>query len=69
MNTWRSAGAGGRRATLGLGLVRIELPASDDLGALGERLGHFQVPVADDGRTVRFEDPWANRIEVSVAAS
>ena len=65
MNTWNSAGAGRRRATLGLGLVRIELPASDDLGALGDRLAHHRVPVTDDGRTVRFEDPWANRIEVS----
>jgi len=68
MNTWTSAGAGRRRATLGLGLVRIELPATDDLGALGERLAHHRVPVADDGQTVRFEDPWANRIEVSVKA-
>jgi catechol 2,3-dioxygenase len=67
MNTWNSAGAGRRRQTLGLGLVRIELPAADDLGALGERLGHHRVPLADDGRTVRFEDPWANRVEVSVA--
>jgi catechol 2,3-dioxygenase len=65
MNTWSSAGAGRRRATLGLGLVRIELPAADDLGALGERLAHHRVPVADDGLTVRFEDPWANRIEVT----
>ena len=68
MNTWKSAGAGRRRATLGLGLVRIELPQADDLGALSERLSHHRVPVADDGRTVTFEDPWANRIAVSVKA-
>jgi catechol 2,3-dioxygenase len=67
MNTWNSAGAGRRRQTLGLGLVRIELPEADDLGALGERLAHHHVALADDGRTVRFEDPWANRVEVSVA--
>jgi catechol 2,3-dioxygenase len=65
MNTWTSAGAGRRRATLGPGLVRIEVPAADDLGALGERLAHHQVSVADDGRTLAFDDPWANRIEVS----
>jgi catechol 2,3-dioxygenase len=35
MNTWNSAGAGRRRLALGLGLVRIELPTADDLGALG----------------------------------
>ena len=69
MNTWNSAGAGRRRATLGLGLVRIELPTADDLGALGERLTHHRVPVVDDGRTVGFEDPWANRVEVSVSAA
>jgi catechol 2,3-dioxygenase len=68
MNTWTSAGAGRRRATLGLGLVRIELPAADDLGSLGERLAHHRVPVADDGRTLSFDDPWSNRIEVSVTS-
>ncbi|HEY0240211.1 MAG TPA: VOC family protein [Friedmanniella sp.] len=68
MNTWSSAGAGRRRATLGLGLVRIQLPERDDLGALGERLVHHRVPVADDGRAVAFDDPWGNRLEVSVKA-
>lgn len=66
MNTWNSAGAGRRRATLGLGLVRIELPTGDDLGSLGERLAHHRVAVADDGQSVSFDDPWSNRIRVSV---
>lgn len=66
MNTWNSAGAGPRRLALGLGLVRIELPTADDLGALGERLTHHHIDTSDDGRTVRFDDPWLNRIEVSV---
>lgn len=66
MNTWTSSGAGRRRATLGLGLIRIELPAPDDLGSLGERLSHHQIPVADDGRTLGFDDPWGNRIQASV---
>ncbi|CAN5361400.1 VOC family protein [soil metagenome] len=66
MNTWQSAGAGRRQLALGLGLVRIELPSTDDLGALNERLTHFGVATADDGRTLGFEDPWANRLEVSV---
>ena len=68
MNTWNSAGAGPRRLARGLGLVRIELPTTDDLGALGERLGHHRIATKDDGRTVRFDDPWLNRIEVSVKA-
>jgi len=68
MNTWQSRGAGRRRLTLGLGLVRIEVPALDDLGALTDRLGFHGVDTRDDGRTVEFEDPWANRIQVRAAA-
>ena len=68
MNTWQSRGAGRRRLTLGLGLVRIEVPALDDLGALTDRLGFHGVGTRDDGRTVEFEDPWANRIQVRAAA-
>ncbi len=68
MNTWNSAGAGPRRLALGLGLVRIELPTPDDLGALGERLSHHHIDTQDDGQTVGFDDPWLNRIEISVKA-
>lgn len=67
MNTWSSAGAGRRRLALGLGLVRIELPSQDDVGALGERLAHHRVAVRKDGRTLGFDDPWLNRIEVAVS--
>ncbi|PZE69236.1 MULTISPECIES: VOC family protein [unclassified Curtobacterium] len=65
MNTWNSRGAGRRQLGLGLGLVRIEVPGSDDLGALVARMHDTGVQTADDGRTVAFEDPWANRIEVT----
>ena len=65
MNTWNSRGAGRRQLGLGLGLVRIEVPAADDLGALVSRMHDTGVQTADDGRTVAFEDPWANRIEVT----
>lgn len=68
MNTWNSRGAGRRQFTLGLGLVRIEVPTADDLGALDERLDHFRVTRRDDGRTLGFGDPWGNRIEVAVRA-
>ncbi|PZE86316.1 VOC family protein [Curtobacterium sp. MCBD17_032] len=67
MNTWNSRGAGRRQLALGLGLVRIEVPADDDLGALTARMRDAGVQAADDGRTVAFEDPWANRIEVTTA--
>ncbi|WIB00761.1 VOC family protein [Curtobacterium sp. MCBA15_012] len=65
MNTWNSRGAGRRQQALGLGLVRIEVPGADDLGALVARMHEGGVQTADDGRTVAFEDPWANRIEVT----
>ncbi|PZF57784.1 VOC family protein [Curtobacterium sp. MCSS17_008] len=65
MNTWDSRGAGRRQQALGLGLVRIEVPGADDLGALVSRMHDTGVQTADDGRTVAFEDPWANRIEVT----
>jgi catechol 2,3-dioxygenase len=68
MNTWNSRGAGRRQLALGLGLVRIEVPGADDLGALAERMRHGSVELADDGRTVAFDDPWANRIEVTTPA-
>jgi len=67
MNVWGSRGAGRRAPGLGLGLVRIEVPTGDDLGALTERMRHYGVATEDDGRTVGFEDPWANRIEVVAA--
>lgn len=65
MNTWNSRGAGRRQLALGLGLVRIEVPGADDLGALVARMHDTGVQTSDDGRTVAFEDPWANRIEVT----
>jgi catechol 2,3-dioxygenase len=69
MNTWNSAGAGRRRLALGLGLVRIELPTADDLGALDDRLDHHGVRTRDHGNVLGFEDPWLNRIEVTVRPS
>jgi len=68
MNTWNSLGAGRRQLALGLGQVEIVVPAADDLGALGERLRAASVATADDGRTLSFEDPWANTLRVTAAA-
>lgn len=65
MNTWNSAGAGRRQQALGLGQVEIVVPGADDLGALGERLARSGVATRDDGRTLAFEDPWANAIRVT----
>ncbi len=64
MNTWNSRGAGRRQLALGLGQVEIHVPSADDLGALSERMRHYGVEARDDGRSVTFDDPWANAVRV-----
>ncbi len=66
MNVWNSRGAGPRKDTLGLGEVLIRLPEKDGVGALHERLARRGIGVADDGADILFDDPWKNRIRVSV---
>ncbi|MDN4613008.1 VOC family protein [Leifsonia sp. F6_8S_P_1B] len=65
MNTWNSRGAGPRRLALGLGEVVIHVPTADDLGELTERMRHYGVQARDDGRSVAFDDPWANAVRVT----
>jgi len=67
MNTWNSAGAGRRAPALGLGRVDIVVPSADDLGALGERMSDRGIQTRDDGRSLGFDDPWANAIRVTTA--
>ena len=67
MNTWNSRGAGPRQLALGLGRVDIQVPSTDDVGALTERMRHFGVETRDDGQTVDVNDPWGNLIRVSTA--
>jgi catechol 2,3-dioxygenase len=44
------------------------VPTPDDVGALTERMTHFGIEARNDGRTVAFDDPWANLIRVSARA-
>lgn len=67
MNVWNSKGAGRRQRTLGLGEVDIVLPGTDELGELTDRMRHYGVEARDDGRSVAFDDPWANVIRVTAA--
>lgn len=67
MNTWHSAGAGPRAASLGLGQVSIEVPTSDDVDALAARMRARGVELRPDGATLRFDDPWKTVIEVRPA--
>jgi catechol 2,3-dioxygenase len=41
------------------------VPGSDDLGSLGERMSHYGIETRDDGKTLSFDDPWANVIRVT----
>jgi len=68
LNVWNSRGAGPRAASLGLGTMDIVLPDADGLGALRDRLAFRGVEAADDGRTLRFPDPWGSQIRVTVGA-
>ncbi|MBY0689080.1 VOC family protein [Microbacterium marinilacus] len=65
MNTWHSAGAGPRAASLGLGDVRLVVPGREDVEALADRLRLHGVAVEDDGRSLRFGDPWGTRLVVT----
>jgi len=62
MNVWKSAGAGRRQRTLGLGRVDLLLPTADDLGELQERMTHYGLATRDTGEALEFDDPWANLI-------
>lgn len=67
MNVWKSAGAGRRQRTLGLGRVDIVLPTADDLGELQERMTHHGLATRDTGASLEFDDPWANLIRATTA--
>ncbi len=68
MNIWRSRGAGLRQPTLGLGMLEIELPTADDLGATVERLGDYGHRLRDNGSAVEVNDPWGNVVRISLAS-
>lgn len=68
LNTWGTAGAGPRAASLGLGRVNLELPTADDVDALRERLTDHRIDVRHDGATLRVDDPWGTLIQVDAAA-
>lgn len=65
MNVWNSRGAGRRQRTLGLGRIDLVLPGSDDVGELAERMKHYGIATRDDGRTLEFDDPWANLVRAT----
>jgi catechol 2,3-dioxygenase len=66
MNTWNSRGAGPRAAALGLADVAITVPGREDLDALTGRLTRAGLSFADEGRSVRVEDPWGTPVTLSL---
>lgn len=64
MNVWQSRGAGRRQPTLGLGEVAIELPTTDEVAAVGERLLAVGLQIRDDGKTIAIDDPWGNKVRI-----
>jgi len=67
LNVWNSRGAGPRAASLGLGTIDIVVPDADGHGALRDCLAFRGIQTADDGRTLRFPDPWGSEIRVTVS--
>ncbi|MCW4466231.1 VOC family protein [Glutamicibacter sp. MNS18] len=66
MNVWNSRGAGPRRDTLGLGEVLINVPSTDEVGKIAERLDHAKLENHHTGAELRFRDPWNNALRVAV---
>jgi catechol 2,3-dioxygenase len=68
VNVWNSRGAGPRASTIGLGEVAITVPDREDLDAAAARLRDRGLDVRDDGRSLVTDDPWRNRITLTVDA-
>src|SRR5690625_1855189 len=66
MNTWKSAEAGPRASTLGLGDVAITVPERGDLDALVARLKARNAAYADTGRSIVLADPWGTQVTVAL---
>lgn len=69
MNTWNSAGAGPRAASLGLGELALAVPDRAALDALTDRLRSSNLAFDDDGRTVTAHDPWGTRVTVTIGGT
>ena len=65
VNTWNSAGAGPRAASLGLGEVAIRVPTLTALHALEQRLRERRLTFRGDGQSLTVDDPWGTRVSVA----
>ncbi|MFV0427632.1 MAG: VOC family protein [Beutenbergiaceae bacterium] len=69
LNTWNSAGAGPRAASLGLGRVAIEVPNTDDLHRIQHRLHQAGLSHQRADQVLTFADPWQTQIAVHALES
>lgn len=67
MNTWNSAGAGPRSSGLGLGVVDIRVPGTDEVRTVAARLAAHGVVHRMEGELLRVEDPWRNELRILAA--
>lgn len=70
LNTWNSRGAGPRAASLGLERVAIEVPTTEEIDRIADRLGACGMAAerrhdsASAGTSLVTADPWGTRIEI-----
>lgn len=69
MNTWNSAGAGPRAASLGLGELALAVADRSALDALTERLRRSSFSFDDDGHAITAHDPWGTRVTVTIGGT
>ena len=68
-NTWNSAGAGERSASLGLGSFSVVLPTQADIDDAAQRLTNAGVAFERTDAGLTVADPWGNVVQLSLAAS
>ncbi|WP_210422804.1 VOC family protein [Cryobacterium sp. BB307] len=68
-NTWGSAGAGVRPATLGLGSLELVVPEASELDAIGTRLTEAGVTFERTDAVLTVADPWGTVVEVVAAGN
>jgi catechol 2,3-dioxygenase len=66
MNVWNSRGAAPRSSTLGMGVVDILVPTTEELESAAARLRSAGNQPNFDGQTLSALDPWKNEIRLAV---
>lgn len=65
-NTWNSAGAGVRPESLGLRSFEITVPDSAEVDRIAGRVEQQNLPVDIVDGGLELDDPWGNRVNISI---